>query len=314
MTFIRLLFVTVILAWNQLPAMAADNLDDLLHEADRALGKSSAPTQQNNLDEAQPPRKSSPKKKVKTPEQVQQEEEKSKEDAQAKEAAAIERSTLTPIDPARVSEILALDLQAQERERMTKAHRVSGRIGFANDQIPAVYQVEKDDDTFTFDAPTSLKGISLEGNRSVPLGTNVGSGVLRGSPFFGVSAGAAALQGSATIQRRGIEDEVRTYDYQIFPIDGAASFGWMTESQFSLWVSVGYAADIVRQLGTGQTDTFTATFTGETAGVGTAWRSESGYEVFAGLRQRGVIGSSSKEPTRSRVAGRMITVGIGCPI
>lgn len=319
MTFIKssFLIASLLALLLTVPAFAADNLDDLLHEADRALGKASSkstPNQQNNQDSSNTRKSSVRKKKPLTPEQKQDNEESAKSEAAAKEKEKQEASTLRPIDPARVSEILALDLQAQERERMTKSHRVSGRIGFAVDQIPAVYQVEKDDDTFTVYAPTSLKGVSLEGNRNVPIGSNMGSGFLRGATFFGVSAGIAALQGSAIVQRKGIEDDLHSYDYQVFPVDGGLNFGWMTESQFSLWISAGYAADIVRQLGTGQTDTFTATFSGETAGMGAAWRSDAGYEVFANLRQRGVVGSTSKEPTRSRIAGRMITFGVGCPI
>ena len=156
--------------------------------------------------------------------------------------------------------------------------------------------------------------MGVEVSRNVPLGETRGSGNLRGAMFFGVEAGAAALQGSVSVHRTGIDDELRDYNYQIFPIDGAVTLGWMTDSQFSAWLALGYGADVVRQMGYGQTDTFTAMFSGETFGIGGSWRSEVGYEVFAHIKQRGVIGMNSKDPTQSRVAGRVLTIGMGFPI
>lgn len=292
---------------------AADDLDALLHEADRALGNK---TDKSKDHEAAPSDDGEPKKAPKARKNAEKKPAKPDAETAAKPEPAkpAEPTTLTPVDPARVSEILALDLQTQERERISRGHRVSGRIAFVQDRIPARYQVEKDDDTFTFDSPTNLRGIGAEASRNVPLGSTMGTGALRGAMFFGATAGAAALQGSVPIQRKGIEDELRNYDYQVFPVDGAMTFGWMTDSQFSAWLAAGYGADIVRQLGLGQTDTFTAIFSGETLGIGAAWRSEAGYEVFGQIRQRGVIGMNSKDPNPSRVAGRMFTMGMGFPL
>lgn len=292
----------------------ADDLDHLLQEADRALGNKSAPAA-NRSDTTHD--ETIPSQKKSAPRQKKQAGNKTEADTtqSAKESAKpAEPSTLTPIDPARVSEILALDLQAQERERIARGHRVSGRVAFAVDRLPGVYQVEKDDDKFTIDGTTSLQGVALQASRTVPIGDAKGSGLLRGAMFFGVEGSAAALQGSVLVRRTGIDDERRDYNYQIFPIDGAATFGWMTDSQFSAWLALGYGADIVRQLGYGQTDTFTALFSGETLGVGASWRSEGGYEVFGHIKQRGVIGMNSKDPTQSRVAGRIMMLGVGFPI
>lgn len=294
-------------------AIADDSIDKLLNEADQALGnptktegKKSGVESDTSGNARMPQRKtlrakSAPVEVLIPPSRA--------ENAPVKQDAV----PLTPIDPARVSEILALDLQTQERDRLARGRGVSARIGFIYDHIPGAYQVEKDDDTFTMATPAALKGVGIEAAAGSMIGQPRGKGFFRGASFWGLNGGAGVLQGDVEIQRRGIEDEDTTYQYQLIPLDGGISFGWANENAFSFWVSLGYAADVVRQVGRGQTDSFTAVFSGETAAIGTSWRSALGYEVFGQYRQRGVLGQS-KEPTRSRVAGRMITVGIGVPI
>lgn len=316
----KICMIAVFSLFTANPAFAADDLDQLLHEADRALGhKKDGPESQTQTNPAEtiPDGKTSKKTLPKTNRRSETKSTRNvstQDNSKAADTKASEPATLTPIDPARVSEILALDLQAQERERISRGHHVSGRIAIAQDRIPAVYRVEKDDDTFTVDSTTSLSGVAVEASRNVPIGETMGTGTIRGAMFFGVSAGAGALQGNVKIRRHGIEDDLKDYPYQIFPIDGGLSFGWMTDSQFSAWISGGYGADIVRQLGTGQTDTFSAIFSGETLGIGASWRSGAGYELFGHIKQRGVIGMNSKEPTPSHLAGRMILLGMGFPI
>ncbi len=308
---LALVFSTAFITASKV-SYAEDSLEALLKDADNALGHESTPSSEEQNQKTQKPVVKTNKKKTTTP--VAPSTPQAEATNESKDDKKIEQAPLAPIDPARVSEILALDIQAKEREKIVHSRGVSARIGYLYDVIPAVYQVAKDDDTFTFSSATSLKGVGIETTASSPITEAFGTGNFRGFANWGLGVGAGILQGNAAINRRGITDEDVTYPYQLYPIDGSLSIGWTSNAGFNLWVAGGYAADIVRQLGKGQTDTFTAVFTGETFSIGAGWKGQWGYEVFTQYRQRGVFGSSDKEPKRSRIAGRMISVGVGVPI
>ena len=315
----HLFLVSFLFANSSTRVLCEENLDALLRDADRALGGSSnskaerqdSDASSNASTEGKATKSASKKSRSKTAAKLPSS---SEDKSNAQPIKPTEPAALTPIDPARVSEILAIDIQAQERERLATGQKVSIRMGYANDRIPAVYQAEKDDDTFTVVAPASLKGISIEGTRVAPISPEFGAGIFRGSFFWGATASAAAVQGQVEVQRSGIEAERTTYDYQIFPVDGSLNLGWKFSSNLSLWMGLGYGFDVVRQLGVGETDTFTEVFSGEVGNIGTSWRSESGYEIFATVRQRGVRNQSSSNPTTTRIAGRMVSVGVGYPL
>ena len=312
---------------SELVAAEDESIDALLNEANRALGGSSKGPKPSEADEngrqsagaTETSKKTKSKPRVNTKPKLQEEAVTSPSGANTGPTTP-EDTTLKPLDAERVSQILALDLQAQERERVTRSRSLGVRLGLAQDRIPAVYEVEKDDDTFRMGEQAQLNGAALEATAVVPihfLGREMG---LEGAPFWGLTAGAGILQGDVHIIRRGVTNENRVYPYQVMTTDGGLSVGWAsnlgksTSAGYQIWLSAGYGADIMRQKGDGQYDTFSEVFHGNTFAIGSSWRSQTSYELYLQVRQRGRFNAESKGPTRTKLAGRMITLGFGVPI
>lgn len=301
-------------AWS-----ADESLDSLLNEANRALGKpsKSGNSSESKVDDSSQTQSPKPKHKIKNTS-------KTKEETSTAPSASMTspekpaNESLKPLDSESVTQILALDLQAKERERITRTRGLSVRIGYANDRIPAVYEVEKDDDTFTMNDSASLNGASLDALVQAPIQSLGQDRGFEGAPFWGITVGAGLVQGPIQISRRGVFNEDRTYPYQVVTTDGGLALGWGSNlgasesSGYQLWLTGGYGADIIRQMGDGQYDTFSEVFHGQVLSFGTSWRSNGGYELYLQLKQRGQFSFDGKsEPTRTRVAGRMIMVGFG---
>lgn len=300
-----------------------ERIDDLLEEANRALGGTSTPNKDKEKksktkDSDTTPARKSPSRKASPAEKAPASG--GPATGSATEGAKPEDSALKPIDVERVSEILALDLQAQERERVTRGRGIQVRLGLGYDRIPPVYAVEKDDDTFKIDEPAVLTGLAVEAAAQVPIMSWMRDSAPRGAPFWGLTAGAGFLQGKPHVSRRGVTNEDRTYPYQVVTTDGGLAFGWSSNlakagsAGYQVWLSAGYGADIIRQKGDGHYDTFTEVFHGETVALGASWRSEENYEIFSQIRQRGRPNAEALGPTQSKLAGLMISLGFGMPI
>jgi hypothetical protein len=322
------LLLLVLLQWLPLPmahAQAGDQerIDDLLDEANRALGGSS--TSQKDKEkksktkdmDAKPARKSTPQKARpadKSPASG------APATGGATDGAKPEEAALKPIDVERVTEILALDLQAQERERVTRGRGIQVRLGLGYDRVPPVYSVEKDDDTFRIDETAVFTGVIVEAAAQVPIMSWMRDAAPRGAPFWGLTAGAGFLQGKPRVSRRGVTNQDRTYPYQVVAADGGLAFGWSSNlakpgsAGYQIWLSGGYGADIIRQKGDGHYDTFTEVFHGETAALGASWRSDENYEIFSQIRQRGRPNAEARGATHSKLAGVVILIGLGMPI
>ena len=293
---------------------AEESIDSLLNRADHALGP--APASPSDSQEQAAPKKKAAgkaKKSAARTSTLPKDEAASPAEGPAAPTATAERP-LTPIDPARVSEILAIDQQARERERLARGANLIARIGLSRDAVPGVYQTEKDDDTFTVADTMVLAGPTLDVATHARFGASDAGIGANGAFYWGLNAGAGYLQGSADVSRRGIQNESNSYVYEALPFDAAASLGWQTATAWQIWVSAGYGMDIVRQVGNGETDSFTSVFAGETLAVGLSKRFGPTYEAFLQYRQRGLQNAIDKAPTRSRLAGRVITAGLGVPI
>ncbi|MEY4632318.1 MAG: hypothetical protein RIQ81_2438 [Pseudomonadota bacterium] len=305
---------------------AGDSLDSLLDEANRALGHRGAET-------AQPPTAAAPADltgdapKAPSIQKKRRPVNKAPEAAPATQQPATSPSTsaadaakpLQPIDSARVSEILSLDLQAQERERVARHRGIQVRLGAGWDWLPGVYETEKDDDTFRIMSDTTLTGVAAEATAQIPVELPFRGSKAAGTPFWGLSAGAGYFQGDAMVARRGVVTEDRMYPYQLVAADGGLTVGWNSGYQAEsagvrLWITAGYGADIVRQTGDGHFDTFSSVFHGATFAIGSAIRSAGNHEIFVQYRQRGSVRPETNGPDRSSIAGRMLTMGLGIPI
>ncbi len=290
-----------------------DALDSLLQEANRALGNHGAEPAPVGTTKA-PSQNKKKRESVKSTESLQP----VQSGAVSPSAVAEPTKPLQPIDAARVSEILALDSQAQERERVARSRGIQVRIGAGVDWLPPVYETEKDDDTFRVTTDTTLTGVAAEAMAQIPVELPFTSSTAAGTPFWGLSAGAGYFQGDTMVARRGVVNEDRMYPYQLISADSGMTLGWNASGKsavgFRLWLTAGYGADIVRQTGDGHFDTFSSVFYGSTFAIGAALRSAENHELFVQYRQRGSTRPESDGPDRSAIAGRMLTMGLGIPI
>lgn len=310
------------------------DLEKLLGEAERALGTSGSKQTKPEASDADssdstPSSDAVPSKSKRSPTKHR------KKDANVdvngepqieKNATAPQETPqkLVPLTVPNIGEVLALDQQAAERERLRRKSLISAQIGAGMDQLHGAYTVSKDDDTFSLHSAQTLTGIQADVQSEWPitiggLAAPTTAESLNQTPWrpsLLVGVGFGIFQGQVEIARRGVENYDDRNDYQLIPLHAMIGLGSAFYGHWLLSTTYGFAADVVRQLGRGQTDTYTELFTGDVFALGAGYRFDTGVDLVLRLQERGtpLMRVGSKESTASRVAGRVLTIGVGMPV
>lgn len=210
---------------------------------------------------------------------------------------------LTPFDGAGVDKVLALDLEAQKREHDTFYPQSVFFVGLGMQRLEPKYSMVKDDDTFTNSGRSALNGVFLEVSPRWKIEWMSSSSL---TSFMAVSLGTGYFQADVAVQRTGVQPEMETVKYQLFPGDAAFQLGFELWNRFGIYGSYGAGFEVLHQSGRGTTDSVTDTFYGEVGSVGLFGNINRSMQIFVTYKARG----TRLILKQSTISGQMIMGGL----
>lgn len=271
----------------------AQSIDDLLHQADSILQNKTEPAPAGNK-----------KSHVKKSEMTDEERDDEEDEAAAQEAAKPTQPTLTKqieeTQPADLRGVVELDAraarQSAERQKRTFAS-VALLVGV--DHLKEGYGFEKKEDTFST-TNGSLQGGAFEiESSSIVLGSPTSDFSLR----FGATLGY--YKGDVQVQRAGVFNENRTYEYTMVPGDGFARLAWQPLSWFEMSTHAGLGLELLQQNGAEDTDTSSMVCFGPLVGAQLRWIIQDRISIFALAERKGV----GARATQNTIAGNHYALG-----
>jgi len=313
----RQLLLAVFVACSAQRALAQDDIDSLLQQANSALhgapttpdskkaeaGESGAPATPSGPAKGRGKRAKRPVSKSPAPDDFDSTSDGSNPAPSA--PAPVTNEPVQPLTQKSLDQVLALDVQAREREKYTGVRWFMTRVGIGFDRIGTSYKFTKDDDTFTVAQRTSLMGASAE------VGTITRIDRLSANSFAArgaLLAGLGYYQGNVPVAREGIDNYEQNYQYQLIPFDLAIGLGFDYGSDYGFLLSYGVGTELMHQSGTGQTDTFSDMFIGDVLSATFTWHYDRELEVFLRAQKRGTGWSGS-----ANIAGQVFAMGVGMP-
>lgn len=262
-------FFFMITAMCTLPSIAhADEVDALLREADRALGRSdqgsTKEAEQKSETQTAPSGKVKPKAKKKPSLGEEQNPTTNPGDnPSANSGSNTDPSSLTPADAETVRELTAIGLRRETQLRPDeKEHRVG--LAFSQAWLRGRYELKKDDDTFRADRYEILRGLDLnysaDFNRGLALGTH-------GTWFPTGYVSLGYLRGRIDVLRSGVENGTIHVDYNLVPAQIGLGLRWQAASQWRAGIGYGPTVELLIQTGRGTSDSTSGLFLSDTLEV-----------------------------------------------
>jgi hypothetical protein len=246
--------------------LRADDIDDLLQETDRALGRGDPKAGDDRQTEGeQPTARQKPARKKSQPGPSAASSSGNTPAAPKATTEATSKSVLTPTDAESVSELINVGLRREAQLRPDRRDQHL-ELAFGVARLHGSHELEKDDDTFRVQSGERLAGASLA--YAVDLGAKPWSlGRLGGvRPIGRLSAGY--LKGRVAVDRSGVQNARIDPDYNLIPV--GAAFGLRNESArfWRLSAAYGPAVEMLVQTGEGESDSTSGLFFTDALDVG----------------------------------------------
>jgi hypothetical protein len=249
----------VFVAMSSCP-VAAQDLSDLLKEADQALGKGerTAPP----ASQATAPVADEVEGKRRPKQRPVRQHQKPQTDAAVNAPATSEppASALTPIDAASAQELMGIGLRREAKIKDTD-RQMALSAGLAWTWLRGEFPLNKDDDNFAVANHQSLRGVS--GSFSTDIGEHRWPG-----PFGGIisPAGRARIglmAGRVQVERTGVQNQRSTVDDTLLGIAGTLGIRTLAWRQLQMAIGYGVSVDTLIQTGAGQSDSTSGLFTSD---------------------------------------------------
>lgn len=275
------------------PVLAGDSIEDLLNQADAALNKGIAKPsveQKNENSDVGPP----------APQKKNYRKDRSAIQTQKARVQADTTSAIKPIENPQIDEIVSLDVKYKEAERVAVKNYASLSLMFASHNVGPGFEMEKDEDFFAIEKPTTMKGLMLQFN--TPRVTFTRADAPWGY-LFGARAGY--FLGEIPVARRGVVEDNRSYQYQIVPVDFYTSLNYKPKKWIEMQLTAGLGADFYHQGGEEDVDTLTDVGLGPVLGFSTTVYVTQKIAVIGLVNRRGFSGNS----TGKSIAGTTLAIG-----
>ncbi len=273
--------------------LAADSIEDLLNQADAALNKGNSKSVEvpaNAKSEIGPP----------TPQKKSRPQIRGAKHIQKPRVEADTTSAIKPLENPQIDEIVSLDVKHKEAERIATKNYAAISLLIASHNIGPGFEMEKDEDFFSIDKSTALKGLMLQFN--TPRATFTRANAPWGY-VFGMRAGY--FLGEVPVARRGVMDDNRSYEYQIIPVDFYTSLSYKPKKWIEMQLTAGAGADFYHQAGEEDVETLTDVGLGPVFGFSTTVFVTQKIAVIGMVNRRGFSGESNGKS----IAGSTIAIG-----
>lgn len=256
----------------------ADEVSDLLQQADRVLSPGKASNKAAG-DESGATDAGSEKDKPRAPAKKSRSSPPPSDGATTASPASTPANpsaapnSMTPTDLENVSQLLSVthsDAAALKPAVMSQGLTVGTGVA----RISGRYELEKDDDTFVSAGRPYLPGLSLAWTSDLTQTPRSVFGWTEVLPTWRLET--AFFRGQASIRRTGIQNEEFNGEYNLVAVSPQIGVHSVrTGGGFSWSLNYGPALESLVQIGRGETDSTTGSFTSDSLSAGAGWKTSS---------------------------------------
>lgn len=191
---------------------------------------------------------------------------------------------LAPIDSIAIQKVIAIDLEASQREREPIYPITKVQLSFGLHDLKPVYSLTKDDDYFTNTQGGNIKGLYLTFSPIWKIGF-LETSFLR--PFFSVVVATGYSQGELLMQRTGIQTGNQNYGVKLFPVDAGVQLTFEFWRRVGIFAGYGPGVEVLHQDGLLVNDSITDLFYGDELWVGLSGKISPSVELLIGYKKKG---------------------------
>lgn len=256
----------------------ADGVDDLLKQAEQALGTGTAAKPKDTSKTGdKKPRPATPRATT----------------SATPPPATPSEAALRPTDIEDVSKLLTVTRSEEAKMRASvAAHGYTVAVGAA--RLSGDYRLEKDDDTFRNAAPKWIGGASAAWRADFsPKAHEV---QVIGGVVTGWRLDASLFRGDTTVDRTGITNESFTAGYNLVALAPALTVRNARERGVVWTAGYGPAAELLVQIGRGDSDSTSGWFASDALSGAVGWKADGGGVLELGVAARGLLPLDREKP------------------